>query len=113
MWSRRSPLATHDGITEGAQLVDGDLDDVAGLEGEWFLWDERGPRAEYDSVGKVILEEEVADQFLEATLEFACAGFALPVDLTIALDDQANGKIVGIRDLPGGVIAGPSAQQLV
>ena len=59
--SCRSSLAARDGITEGAKLVDSDLDDVAGLEGEWSLWDERSPRAERDSVGKVILEEEVAD----------------------------------------------------
>ena len=71
MLSCRSPLATRDGITEGAKLVDGDLDDVVGLEGEWSLWDERGPRAEHDSVGKVILEEKVTHQFLEAALEFA------------------------------------------
>ena len=64
MWSLRSPLATRDGITEDAKLVDSDLDDVAGLKGEWSLWDERSPRAEHDSVGKVMLEEEVADQFL-------------------------------------------------
>ncbi len=101
-WSRRSPLATRDRITEDAKLLDGDLDDVARLEGEWSLWDEGSPRAEQDSVGKVILEEEIGDQFIEAALEFACTCFALPVDLTIALDDQANSKVVGIRYLPGG-----------
>ena len=102
MWSLRSPLATRDGISEDAKLVDGDLDDVAGLEGEMSLWDERGPRAEHDPVRKVILEEKVAHQFLEAALEFTCTRFALPVDLAIALDREANGKVVGIGYLPGG-----------
>src|SRR5690348_10529881 len=100
--SYRSPLATDDEITEGAKLVDGDLDHVAGLEGELALWHETCTCTENDSIGKVVFEEEVGDQFLEVTLEFTCTRFALPVDLSIALDSEANGEVVWVRYLPGG-----------
>ena len=87
------PFTTHDRIAQRAKLINANLNHVPGLQGKLFLRDDGRSCAEQNAFWEVIFKEEVGYQFIEATFQLSRACLPFPVNLVIALNIQANGKI--------------------
>src|SRR5205085_8322581 len=86
-----------DRILQGADTVDGDLNDVLGLQGEVVRRHDPGPGKQNGPTRKSLAAEKITDQFIKAPFDLTDSSIALEDNLAGPLNAQMNFPSAGCR----------------